>query len=246
MKTESDISDDSPCDYLEWDSRFFGRRIARVRRGRFSPGDIGLILEWCEVERIDCLYSLASSDDLQSVAIAEKHGFHFVDIRVTLERPPLRPSSQPGGIVRLVRASDLEALRQIARSGFRDSRFYYDPGFEKLRCDDLYETWIEVSCRGYADFVLVAEDAGQPAGFVTCYAAPGETGNIGLIAVDAAHQGRGLGQDLVRSALYAFLERGMRVVTVVTQGRNIRSQRLYQKCGFVSRSVELWYHRWFT
>ena len=66
------------------------------------------------------------------------------------------------------------------------------------------------------------------------------------MAVDVTNQGRGLGQQLVTSALRAFRERGMRVATVVTQGRNIRSQRLYQKCGFVIRSVELWYHRWFA
>jgi ribosomal protein S18 acetylase RimI-like enzyme len=36
----------------------------------------------------------------------------------------------------------------------------------------------------------------------------------------------------------------MRVATVVTQGRNIASQRLYQKHGFVTQSIQLWYHRW--
>jgi dTDP-4-amino-4,6-dideoxy-D-galactose acyltransferase len=246
MKIENEVDVDLPCDFLEWDSRFFGRRIARVRRGRFSSGDIGRILEWCDGQRIDCLYSLVSSDDVQAVAIAEKNGFHFVDIRVTLERALERVPAEPCGDVRMFRASDLEALRQTARSSFRDSRFYYDPGFEKSRCDDLYSTWIEESCKGYADFVLVAEDCGRPAGFVTCHTGPTETGSIGLIAVDEAGRGRGLGQHLVKSALYAFLERGMRVATVVTQGRNIRSQRVYQKCGFVSRSVDLWYHRWFA
>jgi hypothetical protein len=31
---------------------------------------------------------------------------------------------------------------------------------------------------------------------------------------------------------------------VVTQARNVPAQRLYQKCGFITRSVELWFHRW--
>jgi dTDP-4-amino-4,6-dideoxy-D-galactose acyltransferase len=110
----------------------------------------------------------------------------------------------------------------------------------------LYAVWIEQSVKGYADFVLVAELDGQPAGFVTCHLKPGEIGDIGLIAVDAACQGRGLGQQLVTSALRAFSDRGPRIVTVVTQGRNIRSQRLYQKCGFVIRRVDLWYHKWFN
>lgn len=246
MSAESEIAGGSPCEFLEWDSSFFGRRIARVRGGRCSSGDIGRILEWCGPERIDCLYWLAASDDAQAVAVAEKHGFHFVDIRCTLERELEPVSAGLGGNVRMARSSDLEDLRQIARSSFRDSRFYYDPRFDKSRCDELYVTWIERSCKGYADFVLVAEDDGRPAGFITCHTGPGESGRIGLMAVDVTNQGRGLGQQLVTSALRAFRERGMRVATVVTQGRNIRSQRLYQKCGFVIRSVELWYHRWFA
>jgi dTDP-4-amino-4,6-dideoxy-D-galactose acyltransferase len=235
----------SPCDYLEWDSNFFGRRIGRVH-GRFSPCDIGRILEWCEIERIDCLYLLAASDDAQAVAVAEKHGFQLVDIRITFDVALEQISKEAGATLRLARPSDLEALKQTARSSFRDSRFYYDPRFEKTRCDDLFATWIEESCKLGADFVLVAEEEGQPAGFVTCHAGPGETGSIGLIAVVAAHQGRGLGRQLVMSALQAFRARGLRFAAVVTQGRNIHSQRLYQKCGFVTRSVELWYHRWFA
>ena len=36
-----------------------------------------------------------------------------------------------------------------------------------------------------------------------------------------------------------------RRITVVTQGRNARAQRLYQRAGFVTESVRLWFHRWF-
>jgi len=32
---------------------------------------------------------------------------------------------------------------------------------------------------------------------------------------------------------------------VVTQGRNLAAQRLYQRNGFVTASLQLWYHRWF-
>jgi RimJ/RimL family protein N-acetyltransferase len=42
-----------------------------------------------------------------------------------------------------------------------------------------------------------------------------------------------------------FAGQDIKTVHVVTQGRNTRAQRLYQRCGFVTRSMELWYHRWF-
>jgi hypothetical protein len=31
---------------------------------------------------------------------------------------------------------------------------------------------------------------------------------------------------------------------VVTQGRNIRSQQMYQRSGFVLSRVEIWHHLW--
>jgi hypothetical protein len=32
---------------------------------------------------------------------------------------------------------------------------------------------------------------------------------------------------------------------VVTQGNNLAAQRLYQTCGFLSRDLQLWYHKWY-
>jgi len=109
----------------------------------------------------------------------------------------------------------------------------------------LYETWIEKSCKGYADAVLVAELQGWPVGYISCHLLDQAEGQIGLFGVSADFQGKGLGQKLVNESLRWFAEQGMRQVTVVTQGRNCRAQRLYQRCGFLTRSVQLWYHRWF-
>ena len=73
----------------------------------------------------------------------------------------------------------------------------------------------------------------------------GTESQIGLIAIAAGHQGRGLGRLLVEHSLEWARHAGAQVMTVVTQGRNVPAQRLYQRCGFVTASFELWYHRWF-
>jgi ribosomal protein S18 acetylase RimI-like enzyme len=234
-----------PCEFLEWDSCHFGRRIARVRRTQLSADEIRRSLEWCRAARIECLYLLAPSGDTPAIRAIEVHGFQLVDVRVTFQATARTISPSPDAIVRPAQPADREALMQIARSSFHDSRFYCDQNFARSCCDELYATWIERSCNGYADFVLVAENAGQPAGFITGHTGPDGVGSIGLLAVDSAHQGLQLGAHLVNSALCAFRGRGIDTVTVVSQGRNLRAQRLYQKCGFLSRSVDLWYHRWF-
>jgi dTDP-4-amino-4,6-dideoxy-D-galactose acyltransferase len=204
---------------------------------------LAAILEWCSSQRIDCLYFLAAADDSRTIRLAEQNAFDFVDIRTTFERSLGELPEESSGI-RPVRPDDLPQLKRISGQSFSDSRFYYDRHFGRPSCDELYAAWIERSCQGYADCVLVEDLNGKAAGYVTCRLDPSKAGSIGLIAVDPEAQGRGVGQRLVVSALHYFRNNRMTNGTVVTQGRNIKSQRLYQRCGFRTQSIGLWYHRW--
>jgi dTDP-4-amino-4,6-dideoxy-D-galactose acyltransferase len=233
-----------PCQLLGWDSEFFGFRIARVAAGHLTRESLKRIEDWCAAERIRCLYFLARGDDCGTAELASEHGFRFVDIRTQFERQAeIQHAPAPG--IRPAAPEDIPALAEIARRSHTDSRFYYDLYFPRERCDALYSTWIEKSCQGWAKAVLVAERERKLAGYVTCDWT-GQTGQIGLIAVADWARGGGLGQTLVRSSLQLFRQHGVRAVNVVTQGRNIHSQRLYQRCGFLIASVQIWYHRWFS
>lgn len=237
------------CRYLDWDSDFFGYRIGRVILNQLNDETIGLVLQWCATNKIDCLYFLADTTDDTTVRLAEDNGFHLVDIRVTLEMQ-VESTRDVGwkrhqGIVRLFRSEDLPVLREIARSAYRLTRFHFDLNFPEALRETLYEIWTEKSCKGYADVVLVAEIRERVAGYITCHLLGGEIGEIGLVGVDASWQRIGLGHKLVSASLSWFVEQGVTHVQVVTQGRNHPGQRLYQKSGFLTKSVQLWYHRWF-
>jgi|HubBroStandDraft_3_1064219.scaffolds.fasta_scaffold03992_8 dTDP-4-amino-4,6-dideoxy-D-galactose acyltransferase len=272
---------------LAWDTRFFGRRIGRLRGKTADRELLARARLWCREQSIDCLYFLADAGDAATAALAEADGFRLVDLRVTLEggveaaadpHPPAGsgPGSAPRegdpaagpppAIVRAAVERDIPALRRIAAASHHDSRFYSDPHFTRPRCDELYATWIENSCRaGQATAVLVAELPDQrdgPAGYITCqlvdFDPPPERGpqkgdggaragqgQIGLFAVARGAQGHGVGGLLIASARRWFAARGVWRLSVVTQGRNVRAQRIYQRHGLVTRSVELWYHKWF-
>jgi ribosomal protein S18 acetylase RimI-like enzyme len=187
--------------------------------------------------------------DETTVRLAEDNDFRLVDVRITFENQ-LESAIEPraGGSQAIIRPfipEDHSNLRAIAKSSFRSTRFYFDSNFSESLCDALYETWTERSYSGYADAVLVAEIGGQAVGYITCHLPDQTLGQIGLVAVRADWQGRGLGQELVTASLHWFAERGVTQVLVVTQGRNRRAQRTFQKCGFVTQSAYLWYHRWF-
>lgn len=207
-------------------------------------------VSWCDSQSIDCLYFLADSDDAATVRLAEANQFQFMDIRVTLDRQlkdiTLSVDGDSSTVVRSCVPDDVPFLRSIARVSHSHSRFYFDSNFQASRCEQLYETWIEKSCSGYADAVLVTELEGRPVGYISCHLPDWTIGSIGLLGVAPNAQGRGVGRSLIEGALRWFTAQGASQVTVVTQGRNCRAQRLYQSCGFKTQSMHLWYHRWFS
>jgi len=50
---------------------------------------------------------------------------------------------------------------------------------------------------------------------------------------------------MIGQSLELLRQEGITHAEVVTQGRNYGAQRMYQRCGFVTRTTELWYHKWF-
>jgi ribosomal protein S18 acetylase RimI-like enzyme len=235
-----------PIEILPWDSAFFGVRIGRVLLESPTAEEMSDAIHQADRDGIQCLYWLVDCASPLPYHAAASYGFRLVDIRVTFERAlsartagnPLAPG------VRHYVPEDLPALISLARESHRDSRFFRDGNFPVERCEALYEEWIRKGCQSGSGTVLVAVEDRKPAGYCVCSVFEDGTGSIGLIAVDPACRRARLGTALVESALGHFRAAGMRFATVVTQGRNISSQRLYQRCGFVTRSLQLWYHRW--
>lgn len=227
---------------LAWDSEHFGVRIASYQPASTSTLELASALAACREEGVECLYVLAPSDALDLVRALERRRARLVDVRMTLEAEV--DAAVRAATVRASHPSDLPALRALAATSHQASRFYADGRFSRERCDALYATWIDKSCSGWADVVLVAEHEGTPCAYLTCHVRAGSRGEIGLVAVAPRARGRGLGGDLVASGLAYLGERGVERVGVVTQARNVYAQRLYQAHGFRTSRMELWYHLW--
>jgi dTDP-4-amino-4,6-dideoxy-D-galactose acyltransferase len=250
MKTQkNDI-----CEILEWDTNFFGFRIGHVLSHNLTEDLIPEINSWSLQNDVNCLYFLSSSKDAKTTRIAEDGGFRMVDIRMTLKaRISGKDSSKNNNSrevhVRNVFPEDVDALQAIAREIHHDSRFYCDENFPLNLSDKLFETWIRKSCEGYADAVLVADSGHSPVGYITCHIDKNEgredLGRIGIIGVINTIRGVGVGRLLLASALDWYAAKGVQEIKVVTQGRNIVAQRLYQRHGFLTEAVEIWYHKWY-
>lgn len=232
---------DAPGVLLDWDSAFWGVAVARLDSGTMTPAIAARADDWVRDRGVECLYFLADSGDPATAHAAEAAGFRLVDVRVELAREP-GPTPVPEAI-RSVRSGDIAELEVIARRSHELTRFYADPHFPRQRCDELYELWIRRSCEGWADETLVADEDGTPVGYVSLHAEP--AARIGLIAVDDRARRRGHGRGLVDSAVGWANGRGSAEISVVTQGRNVAALRLFEECGFRTRAVDLWFHKWY-
>lgn len=239
----------SPCLHLPWDTELFGLACARVVGGAMDEAKCRSIIDWCRGEKVGLLYYLADDDDVTSWATAMAAGSRMVDIRVELVLDHSwswcpAPEPTPGTMLREATDGDLEALLPIAASVHTDSRFFADPEIPREKAAEMFSWWLRRSVGdGFADVVFVAELEGKAVSYITAKITDG-VGTIGLVGVGSEARGQGIGLAMVRRVLEWFAEAGVQKVSVVTQGRNVAAQRVYQRCGFLTASIRFWYHKW--
>ena len=231
---------------LEWDSDFFGYPVARLWKPHVNATLLAKTFDWCISNAVRCLYYLAPADDASSLLAAQAAGMQFIDVRLELAYN-IAPNSKTvsnsiSNPISPATETDRVALAALAPHLARVSRFSADPRFGFDAAVRLYEVWLEKE----ADAILVAHAPTGIEGCITCNTESDDTGVISLLAVAPESQGRGIGLALCTAALRWFADRGCAQVRVVTQGHNVASQRVYQRAGFRTQSVGIWFHKWFV
>jgi dTDP-4-amino-4,6-dideoxy-D-galactose acyltransferase len=241
---------------LPWDTAFFGFPTARLLPAALDEAGLRAALAAMgEAKTVLAYWYVAPGDAASNRAAAACGGF-LADVKTTFAiEPPVSDTNRIRFTVAPLgkgadRGADKDggkgksALFSLAVEAGKHSRFQVDPEFPPALFQALYEEWMRKSLSGEkADAVLTVDEGGVPIGMITVQDQDG-TGNIGLVAVNPAYQGRGLGTSLVQAALMWFSEQGCARVEVVTQERNRAACQLYERNGFkVAEKVHVWHFR---
>jgi dTDP-4-amino-4,6-dideoxy-D-galactose acyltransferase len=159
----------------------------------------------------------------------EKSGYILVDGLITLETITNLGKHSTDSHIRIATKDDLTSLLEIAGNVFNVSRYYHDPVIPKDKANTIYKEWVKNTLLGkFGDMTLVWEEK-KVLGLITL----DKKGQIPLVGVSKDARGKGIGRELIESALNKFGDWGIKKIIVETQMTNIPALSLYQSCGFI-------------
>lgn len=236
---------------LAWDSAHFGFPVARIQNPTLSSAELEETLGRARRQGYKLVYWAAENDHPVSPTLLSQYcGSVVVKKIVFFGKLRQLPNKELADL-----ATDLEIreypvseasseLVALAIEAGAHSRFFVDPRIPEGAASGLYTIWIQRSARReLADMLFVATVGGRLAGMVSCTSRSGR-GAIGLIAVDSAFRGKGIGTALLSAAHQWMIATGAVWVEVVTQRQNTAACALYHRCGYAIASVQDFYHFW--
>lgn len=219
---------------LDWNSECFGYEVGRMEVDHpedFSPGELPAITKGFK------LVYIFSKDEVS----ARYDNFILADRKVLLKRETHMLTDDFSDI-RSYQENVTEQLLKLAFQSGEFSRFKTDKAFRNNEFQKLYSEWIKNSVdRTIADDLFIFGEVNDIQGFITL-SKKGTVADIGMVAVDSAYRGRGIGSVLVRYAVDRAYKMGYHEIQVVTQYENRAAMAIYEKNGFSLSDLTYIYH----
>ena len=230
---------------LPWDSAFLGFPVGRLVAHNLDAAHLVALVAENQAAGTRLIYLVTDPADSETVGAAHQMGAWLADKKVTFARSTAGILVHP--IFNHIELATVftPQLERLAWQSGAFSRFQRDKKFAPNVFHDLYSHWLRVSLSGgLARIVLISSSViGTETGLLTLSERAGWA-SIGLLAVDAAMRGQGIGQQLMEAARQQALGWGCTQLQVVTQRDNVPACQFYTRCGFELVREEHLYHLW--
>ena len=228
-----------------WDSAFLGFPVGRLVAHKLDAPHLAALVAESQAAGTRLIYLVTDPTDTETANTARQLGARLIDRKLTFARPTNGPAvSRAFNAIERVTTYTPQLERLAWQSG-DFSRFQRDENFAPHVFPDLYSHWLRASLSGELARVVLASQSptGTETGLLTLSERAGSA-SIGLLAVDAAVRGQGIGRHLVEAARQQALGWGCTQLQVVTQRDNAPACRFYVRCGFGLVREEHLYHLW--
>ena len=228
--------------FLKWDSDFFGYKVGDV-----NDVNVDIVQLLIEAKKLNykLLYVRVHPENIVLNLECVKNSGILVDSKTTyLQKTPLQVDiSNNKSIIYDEKVITDELMNLSFQSGIY-SRYNIDKNFKNNEYKNLYSTWLTKSInKEIADKVIVYKEKDNIIGFLTLALKNG-CSDLGLIAVNQDHRGKGVGVMLINKFIDESLKLKSEKLQVITQKSNINACSFYEKMGFKIEKVENIYHFW--
>ncbi|MBB6460741.1 GNAT family N-acetyltransferase [Flammeovirga kamogawensis] len=215
---------------LNWDSNFFNLEVFKANYYSGIENDLN--------GNFDLLY-------LYSDKLIDKSGFkqtiQLVDKKVTFKKDIVKNKIINSETIYSVNSVN-EKLFSLAIQSSEFSRFRIDNKIDNKKVDELYQLWIENSINRKIAFDVLSFGS-ENYGVITL-SKKNDIAGIGLLAVDTAIRGKGIGKLLIKQTENICVEKGYKELQVVTQLDNNLACKFYESQNFLIDKIEYIYHLW--
>lgn len=229
---------------LEWDSQFFGYRVARIILDKEGCDIINSVFQLLKSEKFRLTYFFVPPEEKELNGFISNRGSILVDQKATFSKPTEKHDKFSNSIVEYQEAEINETLIELVLQAGLFSRFCMDKNFKNKEYERLYVEWLTKSINKTIAFkTLVAKRDTDIIGLTTL-GDKADYADIGLVAVDRNFRGQGIGYDLIQTADAIACDMEFKEIKVVTQLKNKGACRLYEKCNFHIECITNIYHYW--
>lgn len=219
---------------LDWDSDFFNIKVGEI----INPDTNSIVLK----EDFDLIYVVSDEDFQLKIENFENT---FSETKVVFCKTIEESNEKLESILKFDEVNiDKNQLYLLAYESGKNSRFLLDKKFDESHFKKLYQAWIDNSInKKFADDILVYHEENHAKGFVT-YKIKNDTASVGLIAVNSASQGKGIGAKLLLYLENLVIEKEIKQIVIPTQLSNIQACNFYQKKGYSIKNKTYIKHYW--
>lgn len=232
------------CKLLEWDTDYFGVKSARVNLlGNVDERGQEDILSFCKNYDFVTIVNFENRNE-NNLWVGEKTAAFLADVNVQFvkELHSLEKHSDDKTYV----TNNLpvnDQILNIARKSFRYSRFFNDPNLSERKSPNIYLHWTEGAFLQEGKYFVICVRESNIAGYLL-FSSEESYATVELIAVDEAHQGKGVGKALIKAMESFAYDKDINKIKVGTQVNNIPAVQFYSKMGFTYVNCGSIYHIW--
>ena len=220
---------------LDWDSNFYKKNIAKILINKnISDNELEF---YKKNNSYDLTYVFSDNDISQILSL------NPIDIKVVFSKEvSSKPFNSTPNIDSYIGDVNNNLIELACIAGDH-SRFKIDKKLNH-KFIKLYEKWLKKSIkREIANEVFTYSLNDKIVGFVTCKIIE-NTVEIGLVAVNNHHQGKGIGKKLLQRVNDYAVENELNRIDVATQLHNFNACSFYTKNNFKINSKTYIYHLW--